>query len=110
MEPAVKPIFARTTKEPFETWELGAIRLDTWIPRPGREPFRPWVVLCRAEMRGVVTSQPGEGDSLAELAREALTQAAAQWKSRPARVAVADAELAGILEPLLAGTGATVQL
>ncbi|HYX23853.1 MAG TPA: hypothetical protein VFC23_06850, partial [Thermoanaerobaculia bacterium] len=111
MESAVKPIFARSTRELFETWELGAIRLDTWLPRQGREPYRPWVVLCRrAGMQGVVSSQPGEGDALAALAREALTQAAAKWKSRPARVAVADAELAGILEPLLAGTGAPVEL
>jgi tetratricopeptide (TPR) repeat protein len=111
MESFSKPIFAKTAGEPFEVWEVGAVRLDTWLPRRGHEPYRPWVVLCRSAGRPrPVPSDPGEGDSLPALVRGALTRAAAQWKSRPARVEVADAELAGILEPLLAGTGALVEV
>jgi tetratricopeptide (TPR) repeat protein len=104
-------LFAGSAGVPVGTWEVGAVRLNLWLPRRDREPYRPWVVLCRrAGSRGSVTSDFGDGDSLPELVRNVLRQAAAQWQSQPAQVEVADTELAGILETLLAGTGVPVEV
>jgi tetratricopeptide (TPR) repeat protein len=111
MESSGNLVFAGVAGVPFETWELGAVRINSWIPASGGEPYRPWTVLCRsAETGQLLASDVGRAESLPEMVGAALSRAAAKWRRRPARVEVADAELAGILEGLLAGTGVSVAL
>jgi tetratricopeptide (TPR) repeat protein len=87
--------------QPFETWQVGAVRLPLWFPRKGGDPFRAWVAVCMSlDGERVVASTPGEEGEIASLLEEVLSEASRKWRSRPARFQVTDAALVPILEGL----------
>jgi tetratricopeptide (TPR) repeat protein len=102
---------ALTSRPAFETWQVAAIRLPGWLPRAGGEPFRPWVALCMSLESGkVVPTEPGPEDEIPSLLVDAVTQAGRKWRSRPARVQIAEGAGAGALKGLLAPFGVAVEV
>lgn len=85
----------------FETWEVAVTPLPLWLPVEGRRA-RAWLAVCfNAETEKILASEPGAEEEIHPLLEQVLTRAGQRWRSRPARVRVADAEVARILEDLL---------
>lgn len=104
-------IFPALTSRPFETWQVAAVRLPGWLPRTGGEPFRPWVALCASLESGkVVPTEPGPEDEIPSLLMDAVIRASRKWRSRPARVQIADGAGAEALEGLLAPFGVAIEV
>ena len=40
MKEARRRIFPVSEQQPFETWQVGAVRLPLWFPRKDGDPFR----------------------------------------------------------------------
>lgn len=86
---------------PFETWEVAVTPLPLWLPVEGRRA-RAWLAACfNSDTEKVLASEPGAEEEIPQLLAQVLTRAGQRWRSRPARVWVADAEVARILEDLL---------
>lgn len=63
---------------------------------------RTWLAACyNSDTEKVLASEPGAEEDIPQLIEQVLTRSGRQWRSRPARVLVADAEVARILEELL---------
>jgi hypothetical protein len=104
-------IFPALKSQPFETWQVGAVRLPAWFPRDDGDPFRAWIVLCLNQGSGMVmTSEPGPGEELSSLLESALSRAGRKWRSRPARVEIADVAWARDLDALLSPHGVAVEV
>jgi uncharacterized protein DUF6930 len=89
---------------------VAAFRLPGWLPRAGGEPARPWVALCMSLESGkVVPTEPRLEDDVPALLTDAVIQAARKWRSRPARIQVADGAGTGALKGLLAPFGVAVE-
>ena len=104
-------IFPALKSRPFETWQVGAVRLQGWFPRDGGEPFRAWIALCLNLDSGMVMiSDPSPGEELSSLLESALSRAGRTWRSRPARVQVSDVAWARDLDALLSPQGVAVEV
>lgn len=104
-------IFPALTSRPFETWQVAAVRLPGWVPRPGGEPFRPWVALCVSLESGrVVSTAPGPEEEIPSMLESVLPQAGRKWRSRPAQVQITDGAGAEALKGLLASQGIEVEI
>jgi len=58
-EPSRK-IFPALKSRPFETWQVGAVRLPAWLPRDGGDPFRAWIALClNLDSGTIMAAEPG---------------------------------------------------
>src|ERR1700712_1558227 len=83
-------IFPLAVKQPFETWQGGAIPLPMWLPQMGGDPFRPWIALClNLDSGKLVASEPGAEEEVPSLLERAPAEAGRKWRTRPARVQVA---------------------
>lgn len=86
---------------PFESWEVAVTPLPLWLPVEGRRA-RAWLAVCfNSETEKILASEPGAEEEIPHLLEQVLTRAGRRWRARPARVRVADAEVARILEGLL---------
>ncbi len=95
---------------PFETWEVAVTPLPVWLPVKGRRA-RAWLAACyNSDTEKVLASEPGAEEDVPQLIEQVLTRAGRQWRSRPARVWVADAEVARLLEELLESQEVAVEL
>lgn len=104
-------IFPALKSQPFETWQVGAVRLPDWLSRDDGDPFRPWVALClNLDSGTVMASEPGPEEELFSLLESALSRAGRKWRSRPARVQVADVAWARDLDALLSPDGVAVEV
>jgi len=93
---------------PLEVWQVGIVRLPVWLPLKGAWS-RTWMAVCLGEdVSDFLFSKPGKEEEIPSLVAELLSEAGRKWRARPARVQVADAELAGILEGLLTPHGVRV--
>lgn len=109
-EPSGK-IFPALKSRPFETWQVGAVCLPGWFPRDGGDPFRAWVALCLNLDSGMIMiSDPGPGEELSSLLESAVSRAGRKWRSRPARVQVADVAWARELDGILSPHGVAVEV
>jgi hypothetical protein len=105
-----RQIFPLSVGQPFETWQVGAIRLPIWLARADGAPYHPWVAFCRSVDSGrIVPSQPGPEEEVPDLLESALADAGRKWRSRPARVQVAEVAWAQALDDLLAPQGIAVE-
>jgi tetratricopeptide (TPR) repeat protein len=105
-----RQIFPLSVGNPFETWQVGAVRLPIWLARADGAPYRPWAAFCRSVDSGrIVPSRPGPEEEVPDLLESALADAGRKWRSRPARVQVAEVAWAQALEDLLAPQGVTVE-
>jgi tetratricopeptide (TPR) repeat protein len=103
-------ILPLSARQSFETWQVGAVRLPAWFPRAGGDPYRAWLVLCLNLGSGkVVASPPGPEEEVLALLESALAEAGRKWRSRPARVQVAEVAWVQALEGLLSPQGVTVE-
>jgi tetratricopeptide (TPR) repeat protein len=103
-------IFPAFASRPFETWQVGAVRLPVWFPRLDGDPFRVWIAVClNLDSGRLIASEPGPEEDLASLLEGALSRAGKDWRSRPARVQVADAAWSQGLDGLLSSHGVTVE-
>lgn len=94
-------MFPVSSDWPSETWEVAVTPLPLWLPVEGRRA-RAWLAACfNSETDKVLASEPGAEEEIPQLLEQALTRAGRRWQARPARVRVADAEVARILEDLL---------
>lgn len=94
-------IFPVLSDGPFETWEVAVTPLPLWLPVEGRRA-RAWLAVCyNLDTEKVLPSDPGAEEDIPRLIEQVLTRSGRQWRSHPARVLVADAEVARILEALL---------
>lgn len=94
-------MFPALSDWPFETWEVAVTPLPLWLPVEGRRA-RAWLAVCfNSETEKVLASEPGAEEEIPQLLEQVLTRAGQRWRARPARVQVADAEVARILEDLL---------
>ncbi|HTG32663.1 MAG TPA: tetratricopeptide repeat protein [Thermoanaerobaculia bacterium] len=104
-------IFPALSSRPFETWQVGAVRLPAWFPRDGGDPFRPWTALClNLESGTVMASEPGPEEEISSLLESAVSRAGRKWRSRPARIQVADVAWARALDGILSPHGVTVEV
>jgi hypothetical protein len=104
-------IFPALKSRPFETWQVGAVRLPSWFPRDDGDPFRAWVVLClNLDSGTVMASEPGPEEELSSLLESAVSRAGRKWRSRPARVQVADMAWARALGGILSPQGVAVEV
>jgi tetratricopeptide (TPR) repeat protein len=104
-------IFPALASRPFETWQVGAVRLPVWFPRQNGDPFRAWVACClNLDSGTVMSSEPGTEEEISSMLENAISRAGKAWRSRPARVQVADAAWAGALEELLSPHGVTIEV
>ena len=105
-----RQIFPLAVKQPFETWQVGAIRLPMWLSQVGGDPFRPWIALClNLDSGKLVASEPGAEEEVPSLLERALAEAGRKWRSRPARVQVAEVAWAQALDDLLSPQGVAVE-
>jgi hypothetical protein len=105
-----RQIFPLSVNQPFETWQVGAVRLPIWLTRADGAPYRPWIALCLNLDSGmIVPSQPGPEEEVPDLLESALRDAGRKWRSRPARVQVAEVAWARALDDLLSSQGVTVE-
>ena len=94
-------IFPVSSDWPFETWEVAVTPLPLWLPVEGRRA-RAWLAVClNADTDKALSSEPGGEEEIPQMLEQVLTRAGQRWRSRPARVRVADAEVARMLEDLL---------
>ncbi len=108
----VKPgrMFPVPSDLPFETWEVAVTPLPLWLPVEGRRA-RAWLAACfNSDTERALASEPGAAEEIPQLLEQVLTRAGRRWRSRPARVWVADAEVARILENLLESQEVAVEL
>jgi hypothetical protein len=111
MAELVRQIFPGPVRQPFETWQVGAIRLPMWLPRLGGDPFRPWVALClNLDSGKIVIPEPGSEEEVPALLEGALAEAGRKWRSRPARVQIEEGAWAQALDDLLAPQGVAVEV
>jgi tetratricopeptide (TPR) repeat protein len=104
-------IFPALASRPFETWQVGAVRLPVWFPRQDGDPFRAWVACClNLDSGTVMSSEPGTEEEISSMLENAISRAGKAWRSRPARVQVADAAWAGVLEGLLSPHGVAIEV
>lgn len=104
-------IFPALTSRPFDTWQVAALRLPGWLPRAGEGPFRPWAGFCMSLESGkVLPTEPGPEEEIPAMLERALSQAGREWRSRPARVQIADGAWAEPLQRLLASQGVEVEI
>lgn len=104
-------IFPTLKSRPSETWQVGAVRLPAWFPRDDGDPFRAWIALCLNRDSGMImVSDPGPGEELSSLLESAVSRAGRKWRSRPARVEVADVAWARDLDALLSPYGVAVEV
>jgi tetratricopeptide (TPR) repeat protein len=104
-------VFPALKSQPFETWQVGAVRLPAWFPRDDGDPFRAWIVICLNLDSGMImSSDPGPGEELSSLLESAVSRAGWKWRSRPARVQVADVAWARDLDALLSPDGVAVEV
>jgi tetratricopeptide (TPR) repeat protein len=81
-----------------------------WLPRSGGDPFRPWVAFCLSLDSGkLAASEPGSEEEVPSLLERALAEAGRKWRSRPARVQVAEVAWAQALDDLLSPQGVAVE-
>jgi tetratricopeptide (TPR) repeat protein len=100
---------SHSSNQPLESWQVGVVRLPVWLPLKGTWS-RTWMALCLGEEAGdFLVSKPGRQEEIPALLEELLSEAGRKWRTRPARVQVADAELAGMLESFLAPHGVKVE-
>ncbi|HEX6904060.1 MAG TPA: tetratricopeptide repeat protein [Thermoanaerobaculia bacterium] len=86
----------------METWQVDAVRLPLWLPRADGRRLRAFRVTCwKDDEERVLASEVGTEAELPALLEEILAKASRKWSALPARVEVADAGLAGLLEPIL---------
>jgi tetratricopeptide (TPR) repeat protein len=105
-----RQIFPLAVKQPFETWQVGAVRLPMWLPRSGGDPFRPWIALClNLDSGKLVAAEPGAEEEVPSLLERALAEAGRKWRTRPARVEVAEVAWAQSLDDLLSPQGVAVE-
>ena len=103
-------MFPVSSDWPFETWEVAVTPLPVWLPVEGRRA-RAWLAACyNSDTEKVLASEPGAEEDVPQLIEQVLTRAGRQWRSRPARVWVADAEVARLLEELLEPQEVAVEL
>jgi tetratricopeptide (TPR) repeat protein len=103
-------IFPVPSDWPFETWEVAVTPLPLWLPVEGRRA-RAWLAVCfNSDTEKVLASEPGAEEEIPQLIEQVLTRAGRRWLSRPARVWVADAEVARILEGLLESQEVAVEV
>jgi tetratricopeptide (TPR) repeat protein len=103
-------MFPVSSDWPFETWEVAVTPLPVWLPVEGRRA-RAWLAACyNSDTEKVLASEPGAAEDVPQLIEQVLTRAGRQWRSRPARVWVADAEVARLLEELLESQEVAVEL
>lgn len=87
----------------LETWQVDAVRLPLWLPQGDGQRVRALRVTCFNDVEErVLGSEVGTEAELPTLLEEILAKASRKWSAPPARVEVADAGLAGLLEPILA--------
>ncbi len=109
-EPGGQIFPGRPVRQPFETWQVGAARLPMWLPRSGGDPFRPWIALClNLDSGKVVAAEPGAEEEVPSLLEKVLAEAGRTWRTRPARVEVAEVAWAQALEDLLSPQGVAVE-
>jgi hypothetical protein len=93
-----RQMFPVLAKDPFETWEVAVTPLPLWLPVEGRRA-RAWLALClNTETEKTLASEPGAEEEIPRMLDQVLALAARRWRTRPAQVRVADAELARLLE------------
>ncbi|MEO6191659.1 MAG: tetratricopeptide repeat protein [Thermoanaerobaculia bacterium] len=110
VEPS-RRIFPALSSRPFETWQVGAVRLPAWFPRDDGDPFRAWVAFCLCLDSGAaMASEPGPEEAVPSLLESAVSRAGKKWRSRPARVQVTDAAWARELEGILSPHGVAVEV
>ena len=87
----------------WETWQVDVVRLPLWLPGEDGRRRRACRATCFRDYEGsVLASEVGTEAELPSLLEDILTKASRSWSAPPARVEVADAGLAGLLEPILA--------
>src|SRR4029077_821904 len=105
-----RQIFPQSVGPPFATWQERARRLPIWLSGTDGAPYRPWAAFCRSVDSGrIVPSQPGPEEEVPDLLESALADAGRKWRSRPARVQVAEVAWAQALDDLLAPQGVAVE-
>jgi tetratricopeptide (TPR) repeat protein len=104
-----RQIFPLSVGQPFETWQVGAVRMPLWLPGAGGAPYRPWVAFClNLDFGKVLPSQPGPEEEVPDLLESVLADAGRKWRSQPARVEVAEVAWAQALDDLLSPQGVAV--
>ncbi len=86
----------------FDTWEVAVTPLPRWLPVEGRR-VRAWLAVCfDTEGERALAIEPRVEEAIPGVLERLLSRAARSWRVRPARIRVADAEVARILKDLLA--------
>lgn len=89
---------------------MDVVRLPVWLPGEDGRRRRACRVTCFSDEEGrVLESEVGTEAELPSLLETVLARASRKWSAPPARVEVADAALAGLLEPILAPRAVPVE-
>jgi tetratricopeptide (TPR) repeat protein len=98
------------TERPFETWQVGAVRLPLWMIREDGEVCQAWMGVCvRSGAESFLVSEPGPEETVPELLINVVSTALDRWRARPRRVQVPDLAWVPALESALAPRGVTVE-
>jgi tetratricopeptide (TPR) repeat protein len=106
-----RQIFPVLSSQPFETWQIEVVPLPVWLPPEGSgTPSRACMVTCLSvDSEKSLGSGIGRADEIPSVLADLLSRAGREWHAQPARVQVADAALAGILEGILAPQGIRIE-
>jgi tetratricopeptide (TPR) repeat protein len=106
-----RQIFPVLSSQPFETWQIEVVPLPVWLPPEGiGTPSRACMVTCLSvDSEKSLGSGIGRADEIPSVLTDLLSRAGREWHAQPARVQVADAALAGILEGILAPQGIRIE-
>jgi len=106
-----RQIFPVLSRQPFETWQIEVVPLPVWLPPEGSGvPSRACMVLCLSvDSEKSLGSGIGRVDEVPSHLADLLSRAGREWRAQPARVQVADAALADILEGILGPQGIRIE-
>ncbi len=103
-------IFTAHPHRPYESWELAVTPLPLWLPVEGRRA-RAWIAIClNLDSDKILASEPGGEEEIPQILENLLTRAGKRWRTSPARLLVADAEVARILEGQLNPEEASIEI
>jgi tetratricopeptide (TPR) repeat protein len=106
-----RQIFPVLSSQPFETWQIEVVPLPVWLPTEGSgTPSRACMLACLSVDSGKsLASGIGRADEIPSVLADLLSRAGREWHAQPARVQVADAGLADILEGILGPQGIRIE-